>query len=120
LRAIAIKGTTTLQDEVDVIYQTEPWGKPAELKLTEKERHGDIVVVEAKLFDSHGILCLDSAEALRFSLSGEGRLIDNLGTVRASRAVQLSNGRAEISIVRKGNCSVEATPDSLPAASLAL
>lgn len=120
LRAIAIKGTTTLQDEVDVIYQTEPWGKPAELKLTEKERHGDIVVVEAKLFDSHGILCLDSAEALRFSLSGEGRLIDNLGTVRASRAVQLSNGRAEISIVRKGNCSVEARPDSLPAASLAL
>jgi beta-galactosidase len=35
---------------------------------------------------------------VRFSLAGDGRLIDNLGTVRGSRVLELCNGRAEISV----------------------
>ena len=120
LRAIATKGGVNVEDEIALTYQSEPWSEPAVLKLSKKERHDNIVVVEAMLFDGKGVRCLDSAKALRFSLSGEGSLIDNLGTVRASRAIQLSNGRAQISVVRRGECRIEAKPDGLPAASLSL
>jgi beta-galactosidase len=55
---------------------------------------------------------------LRFSLAGEGRLIDNLGTTRASRELQLSNGRAEISLSSIGTCTIYAAVEGLPSASL--
>ena len=120
LRALATKGEVIVRDEVYLTYQTEQWDKPVQLKLSEKERKNTIVTVEAKLFDAEGILCLDSAQTVRFSLSGTGTLIDNLGTTQGSREVQLSNGRAEISVVRKGGCRIEAVPKGLPAASLEL
>jgi beta-galactosidase len=118
LRAIAAKGEATVTDEIDLIYQTQPWDKPAQLKLLQKERKGNTVTVEAKLFDAKGVLCLDAAQMIRFSLAGTGNLIDNLGTTRGSREVQLSNGRAEISIVCKGSCTIQASQKGMPDASL--
>ncbi len=120
LRAIAVKGGVTVTDEIDLIYQTEPWGQPAELRLYEKSRKDNHIAVEAKLLDENGVLCLDAATSVRFSLAGAGTLIDNLGTTRASRELQLSNGRAEISLIRNGGCTIEAKPAGLPAASLKL
>ena len=120
LRALATKGEVIVRDEIYLTYQTEQWDKPVQLKLSEKERKNTIVTVEAKLFDAKGVLCLDSAQTVRFSLSGRGTLIDNLGTTQGSREVQLSNGRAEISLVRKGGCRIEAVPKGLPAVSLEL
>jgi beta-galactosidase len=120
LRAVATKGEVTVQDEIYLTYQSEQWGKPVQLKLSQKERKDSIVTVEAKLLDAEGVLCLDSAQTVRFSLAGAGSLIDNLGTARGSREVQLSNGRAEISITRKARCRIEAVPKGLPAASLDL
>ncbi len=116
LRVEAHKGSVTVTDEISLIYQTEPWGKPTSLELFEKERDGDRITVEAKLFDAYGILCLDAREFARFSLAGDGRLIDNLGTTRASREVQLANGRAEISLYAAGKCTVAAAIEGLPAA----
>ncbi len=120
LRAVATKGASTVSDEIGMIYQTELWDKPAELKLLEKERKENIVTLEAKLFDAKNILCLDSSLSVRFALAGAGTLLDNLGTTRGSRELQLSNGRAEISIVHEGECRVEATLEGLPAAYLHL
>jgi beta-galactosidase len=120
LRVLATRGTATVQDEIFLTYQSESWGKPVQLKLSQKERKDSILTVEAKLFDAKDVLCLDSAQTVRFSLAGAGNLIDNLGTTRGSREVQLSNGRAEISIVRKGACRIEAVPKGLPAATLEL
>jgi beta-galactosidase len=120
LRALATQGEVTVQDEIYLTYQNEQWGNPVQLKLSQRERNDNIVNVEAKLFDANGVLCLDSAQTVRFSLAGAGRLIDNLGTTGGSREVQLSNGRAEISLVRKGGCRVEAKPEGLPAAFLEL
>ena len=120
LRAIASKGEVAVEDNIELIYQAEPWDNPAQLKLTKRELKGDIVTVEAKLLDAKGVLCLDSSSSVRFSLAGAGTLIDNLGTTRASRELQLSNGRAEISIVRRGTCTIEATPAGMPATSLKL
>lgn len=120
LRTIATKGGVKVSDEITLTYQTEPWGKPLELRLFEKARKDNVITVEAKMFDAKGILCLDAASMIRFSLSGSGRLIDNQGTVRGSRELQLSNGRAEISLVLNGDCKVQATPEGLPAATLNL
>jgi beta-galactosidase len=120
LRALATKGEATVQDEIYLTYQSEQWGQPIQLTLSQKERKDNIVTVEAKLFDANNVLCLDSAQTVRFALAGSGNLIDNLGTTGGSREVQLSNGRAEISVVRKGGCRIEAVPKGLPAASLDL
>ena len=116
LRVIATKGNGRVTDEITLTYQTESWSEPVELRLFEKQRNESIVTVEGKLFDAAGVLCLDAATVIRFSVAGAGKLIDNLGTTRGSREIQLSNGRVEISVVRNGDCTIEATPEGLPAA----
>ncbi|MGB8030398.1 MAG: glycoside hydrolase family 2 TIM barrel-domain containing protein [Terracidiphilus sp.] len=118
LRVEAHKGDTAVSDEIDLTYQTEPWGTPAALVLHEKERDGSRITVEAKLFDAHGVLCLDARHIVRFSLAGTGRLIDNLGTTRGSRELQLANGRAQISLEAIGACTVEAAVDGISVAAL--
>ena len=101
IRVVAKRGSaTTVTDEVEFIYQTETWGPPATLKLTEKKRAGNRITIEAKLYDSNGILCLDARNQVRFGLAGNGQLIDNMGTPSGSRVVQLANGRAEITLKR--------------------
>ena len=120
LRVIATRGKVTVSDEIDQFYQVEPWGTPVELKLVEKSRRNGIVTVQATLLDAKGVQCLDGAHLVRFSLAEAGSLIDNLGTTRGSRAVQLANGRAEISLLYGGPCRITATSDGLPAADLSV
>ncbi len=118
LRVEAHKGSVTVSDEINFTYQTQPWGKPVVLQLLKKEHTAGRITIEAKLLDAQGVLCLDGRDFVRFSLAGAGRLIDNMGTTRASRELQLANGRAEISLDASGRCTVEATVDGLPAARL--
>jgi len=120
LHVVATKGATTVTDEIELTYQTEPWGKPAVLRLVEQARDRETVSVAATVYDAKGVPCLDSRHVVRFSLAGDGRLIDNLGTARGSRELQLYNGRAEISLTRKGACTVGVASDGLPAAFLNL
>jgi beta-galactosidase len=105
LRVVAKKGTVIVSDEIDFDYQATKWGKPAKLVLTEARRELKTTTVEATLFDANGVLCLDAKSAVRFSLAGVGRLIDNLGTSTGSRLVEMYNGRAQISIARNGGAS---------------
>jgi beta-galactosidase len=116
LRVVATKGATKVEDQIDFIYQTEKWGEPAELKLTQIGRSTvegkDIVTVEAKLYDQNGVMCLAAKSLVRFTLAGTGSLIDNRGTSRGSRVVQMYNGRAEISLVLNGAESVVAVETS--------
>ncbi len=122
LRAVARKGPITVVDEIGLTYQTERWGKPARLRLAlcpEPDAVGrSRVTVETLLCDSNGILCLDAQPFVRFSLTGAGLLIDNLGTSRASRKVRLANGRARISAETRGPCVIRACIEGLPAASI--
>jgi beta-galactosidase len=120
LRVIASRGDVSLTDEVSLTYQTETWGKPAELRLHEDQRDGKRITVQAKLFDANGVLCLDAQNLVRFSLAGDGRLIDNLGTTRASREVQLANGRAEISLNAAGPCRIKAAAEGISPATCKL
>jgi len=120
LRVVANRGAETVIDEIDFAYQTEQWGKPVLLRLEEKQRKDGVAVVVVTMHDDRGALCLDARNIVRFSVVGEGRLIDNLGTVRGSRELQLSNGSAEISIQQKGGCSVGVASKGLPSALLTL
>jgi beta-galactosidase len=118
LHVIATKGKATVTDQIELIYQTQPWGKPAELRLLEKGRKENIISVAVTLHDAKGVPCLDSSNFIRFSLAGEGNLLDNLGTTRGSRELQLYNGRAEISLTRTGGCILGVDSEGLPAAFL--
>ncbi|HEV2134851.1 MAG TPA: glycoside hydrolase family 2 TIM barrel-domain containing protein [Terracidiphilus sp.] len=100
LRVVAAKDGVMMEDEIEFEYQTTKWGASATLKLAEIARDAKTATVEATLHDTSGVLCLDARDVVRFSLAGEGRLIDNLGTASGSRVVQLGNGRARISIER--------------------
>jgi beta-galactosidase len=118
LRVTAARDGISVTDAIDLTYQTEPWGHAAELRISEMARNDKLITVEAKLYDAKGVLCLDASTRVRFSLKGDGRLIDNLGTTRGSRELQLANGRAQISVICEGGCTIEAAPDGLPSASL--
>ena len=120
LRVTAHKGDVIVTDEISLTYQTEPWGPPAELRITEAARNGNTVTIEAALYDAKGVRCLDSRNSVRFSLAGAGKLIDNLGTTQGSRVLQLYNGRAETSFIRSGGCTIGVTAEGLPAGFLNL
>ena len=104
-RVVAHHGSTEIVDEITLLYQTAKWDKPAELALREVARKGDIVTIEAKLFDAKGVQCLDNRQRVRFGLAGDGLLLDNLGTSTGSREVELYNGRALISLKTNGGTS---------------
>jgi beta-galactosidase len=121
LKAIGSKGGETVADEIRFHYQTEKWTEPARLVLTELTRDAGIIKVEARLLDAANICCLDARKRVSFGLAGDGKLIDNLGTNRASRTVELSNGRAEISLRTFGGRSVlSASADGIPTGFLSL
>lgn len=106
LRCRAQKKGATVTDEIHFQYETSGWGKPSQLELKETARTGDVVTVIARLLDAEGKLCLDARNPVRFGLTGDGALLDNLGTSRGSRRTELSNGQAEISLQRNGGKSV--------------
>src|SRR5882757_5836520 len=102
LRAVSRKSGVEVSDTVNFVYQTQAWGAPAKLLLTLKSSDATSATVEARTVDGSGVRCLDSRAVVSFSMVGAGRLLDNLGTSRGSRIVQLYNGRAEITLSRVG------------------
>jgi beta-galactosidase len=115
LRVEARQGSATISDEISFHYETRTWGPPTALKLAEVHRNDDKVTVEATLHDANGLLCLDARNRVRFTIAGNGRLIDNLGTPDGSRVVELSNGRARISIQHRqpGRTTVVVSADGI-------
>ena len=125
LRVVAKKGSATVADEIEFLYQTEKWQAAHHFELREKSRSTingkGAVTIEAKLYDANNVLCLDSKLPVRFSAAGPARLIDNLGTPQGSRVVQLYNGRAEISLyLNSGSSTAAITAEALPTATLNL
>lgn len=106
LKAIGTKGKVKIEDEISFDYETRPFGKEAELKVSVTDAEPDYVWVEAELKDSNGILCLDSRQFIRFDSVGDGQLIKNQGTSTASGKVQAYNGRARIKLAKNKGESV--------------
>lgn len=120
LKAVGKRDGTEVSDEIRFGFQTETWEKPAKLSLSKLRESGEAVTIEARLLDSHGVLCLNARNVVRFELIGEGRLIDNLGTSTGARKLELYNGRALISLERKGELVVSVSSEGIKPAFLSL
>jgi beta-galactosidase len=119
LRALALKNSRSISDEVRFLYQTEKWGQPARLDLRETERMNQIVTLEARVFDTNKVFCPDARNPIRFGITGDGVLLDNLGTCTGSRSVQLYNGRATIKLsTNRGKSVASVTSNGLQTAFL--
>ncbi|WP_110310023.1 glycoside hydrolase family 2 TIM barrel-domain containing protein [Dysgonomonas alginatilytica] len=106
LKAVGMKGKVKIEDEISFDYETRPFGKEAELKVSVTEADQDHVWVEAELIDSNGVLCLDSRQFICFESVGDGQLIKNQGTSTGSSKVQACNGRAKIKLAKNKGESV--------------
>jgi beta-galactosidase len=114
LKVVAKKDGVTVTDEIVQRYQTETWGKPAKLVMQVAGRSGDVVTMQVRCLDAKGVLCLDARNVIRFGLTGDGRLIDNLGTSTGSRQVELWNGMGQISVaLNRGQSVVSVTGKDL-------
>lgn len=105
-KAIGYKGNTQVSDSITQEYQTGKWGQPSAIDVKVVEANKGFVWVEARLKDVNNVLCLDSRNYINFDLTGDGKLIDNLGTSTGSRKVQAYNGRAKIKVEMNGGKSV--------------
>jgi len=106
LKVVARKGKAVVEDSISQIYQTESWGSEAKIQLKATAHSEGVVKVEVLLTDEAGIQCLDSKKYIRFSLAGDGSLIENQGTPGGSRLVQAINGTASILVRTNGGESV--------------
>ncbi len=106
LKVIARKGKITVTDEIKQAYQTEKWGAPAQMTFNKIDQKGEIATLEVKLLDANQVLCLDAKNVVTFGLTGDGVLVDNLGTSSGSRKVEMYNGRVIIRVNTKGGKNV--------------
>ena len=106
LRAVGHMKAVSVEDAVDVQYQTDKSGAPARIELGELVRDRASVRIEARLLDGRNVLCLSARDRVWFGLTGDGTLLDNTGTSTGSRCVELYNGRAEIHVLRNDRSSV--------------
>ncbi|MCK5136789.1 MAG: glycoside hydrolase family 88 protein [Bacteroidales bacterium] len=106
LRVTVEKGGEKVEDRITVNFQTREWASPARFVFEETDRQGDTAILRVMALDDQGVLCLDATEFVRFGLTGDGSLIDNLGTSNGSRKIQLMNGRAQIRVKLNGGYSV--------------
>ncbi len=106
LEVKAVKGKTVVSDEIEFTYQTEKWGDPNYLDIQEVARQGNVLTIEAKLYDVNGVFCPDAKNLVEFGVTGDAALLDNLGTWDGSRKIQLYNGRAMIKVKMAGEQAV--------------
>ena len=98
IKVIAIKNSITIIDEIKQVYQTEKWGKPAKMVLKKISQKGNIATIEVSMHDAKNTLCLNARNVVVFGLTGDGKLIDNMGTSSGARKVELYNGKASIKV----------------------
>ncbi|PRY53591.1 beta-galactosidase [Arcticibacter pallidicorallinus] len=117
VKVIATKGKIRMTDEISFDYETRKWTKPAKLVIHKTSEDDGIATLEARIYDAAGVQCLDNASLLKFSLSGDGELIDNQGTSTGSRNLQLYNGRGIIKVkLNKGRSTVSAKVEGVETA----
>lgn len=94
IRVIAKKGKTVIEDEVTQWYEVRQWEAPQKIDLVKLDTKEAVWELEFEVKDKNGVVCLDSRDWIEYEYIGEGELIADEGLVKASRKVQLANGRA--------------------------
>jgi len=102
IEAIGYHGKLRLNDKIQQVYQTQTWGEPAEIRLTQTVLPTEAIVVQAELVDKNGVRCLDASDFIEFGCTDSKALLQNQGTTQGSRRIQVANGLASI-CVNKGN-----------------
>jgi Beta-galactosidase/beta-glucuronidase len=123
VKAIGItkeKKNKIIADEIQFEYQTKKWVTEAEIKLSSSKISEDTLMIEAQFIDKEGVRCLDSRKRVVFGITGDGDLIQNMGTTTGSRKIEAYNGRACIKIIRKGECVVSVKSDKIATAFIKL
>jgi beta-galactosidase len=105
IRVVAKKGKEKLEDKINFQYQTKKWNSPTKLSIEKIKDEGGIATVQVVATDTSNIPCLDCSNFIRFGITGDGQLIDNLGTSTGSRYVQLFNGHGIIKIKKNSGRS---------------
>ena len=108
LHVAGIHKERRVSDEIVQEYRTEKWGAPSQIALSYIHLDNDTGLIEAGIKDMNGIHCLDAQAYIEFSLAGDGKLVQNLGTSTGSCKVQAYNGRAYIKAVKTGKIVVHA------------
>jgi len=116
LRAVGHSHGVIVEDAIAFRYETRHWGAKNHLRLQQRPLADGRARVQVELLDAAGVVCLDAADFVRFGHAGDGRLVDDLGTVGGSRKVQLANGRAQIDVTlpEGGNAFVTAQVAGVP------
>jgi beta-galactosidase len=125
LRAVGTKNGKGVADQIKFTYQTKTWGKSAELVLEDVliQEFGQgktWKVIEARVLDRDGVLCLDARNVVRFGIIGDGQLLDNLGTSTGARKLELYNGRAQITVSYIDKAVVSVSSEGIKPAFLTL
>jgi beta-galactosidase len=121
VKVIARKGKVTVTDSKSFRYETAKWSVPARMMLTKIEDRDGIQTLEARIVDENNVPCLDARNWVRFSLSGDGELIENQGTSSGSSFLQMYNGRAIIRVKStKGKYVIAVKSEGIPTVSLNL
>ena len=110
LKAVSRGAVKSVEDTLQLIYQTDAWAKPAALRLKRVGEENGVTKCVAEIVDANGVLCLDARNQVRFHVESGLNMLDNLGTVGGSRVVETANGVASISVKRvaAGTLSVSA------------
>ena len=121
VKAVGRKDGETIIDELTFEYQTEGWGEPAQLRIEQIAETDESATIEVYALDAKGVRCLDGKNFVEFSLVGDGELIADLGTSITARKVQLYNGRAQISVRKRGGQSwVSVESEGIPTAFISI
>ncbi len=109
---IALGGVDDRRVATDTLlftYMTEKPGKPDQLLLGLKKTD-EGYLIEAKVVDKNGRLCLDLNDRIYFDHNGVGHLYQNYGTPTRSNVIEIANGRAaiEFKCTRPGKAVIEA------------
>lgn len=117
INVVARKGKVTVEDSILQHYQTEKWGPAARLELSSERVDAETVRVFVSIVDKMGVKCLDSKDYIKYSVCGDGKLVDNQGTPDGSRYVQARNGFGSILVKTCGGSSiVGVSVDGVPTA----
>ena len=120
VKVIATKGQKIINDSISFNYQIEKWGKPEKLKAEEVSVTNDSILICVKVYDTNDVFCADAKNVVRFGITGNGELIDNLGTLLGSKKIQLSNGKACIWVKLEGEAVASITSEGLVSSFLKL
>jgi beta-galactosidase len=92
-------GKEVTRNTLSINYSHQKNGKPEDIKLSSKKLSNGNYLIEARVVDDQGQLCLDYNKRIYFDHNGSGRLLKNYGIPTRSNVIEFANGKAAIEFV---------------------